>query len=237
MQSLKQRSKEKEQLDDLTLSGPELVQCLKQLAIINRFLGNKNAIIYAIKKLTLKDWSKTHRIIDLGCGGGDMLIEIEKQFKKNQLNYLLTGIDGNPHAIDFAREKAGKNSQIEFLCQDIMHPDFQLQACDILLSSHFIYHFEESQLIHFLRKHKENIHQHILFSELRRNGLAYILFRIFSRLLGFNRMIREDGALAIKRAYTKNEIQDLLKRSGISDFRVENKWLFRMLIYLNPKNL
>lgn len=237
MHSLKYRSAEREKLDDLNLSGKKLEQSLRQLAYINRGLGNTRSILYAIKNLTPKNCPKTLRIIDLGCGGGDILIQIEKQLRKKALPYQLVGIDGNPNSLAFARRQAGKSSQIEFLCQDIMANNFQLNDCDILLSSHFIYHFEEAQLIHFLQKHKKNIHSSILFSELRRNKLAYLLFRTFSRILGFNKIVREDGTLAIRRAYTKSEMEDLLSRSGIHSFQVQNKWLFRMLIYLNPKNL
>lgn len=237
MQSLKQRSTEKEKLDDLTISGKKLEQSLKQLAFINRGLGNTRSILHTIKKLTLKNSPKTLEIIDLGCGGGDILIQIEKQLLKKGIPYTLTGIDGNPHSLTFAKKQAGNKSQIQFHCQDILEDSFELPPCDMLLSSHFIYHFEETRLIHFLRKHKNKIRQRIIFSELRRNKAAYLLFRIFSRFLGFNKMVREDGALAIKRAYTHQEMKDLLKKSGIARFQVQNKWLFRMLIYLNPKDL
>lgn len=237
MHFLKQRSKEKELLDNLNLSGKELTKSLDQLAFINRFLGNTSSILRAIKILTLKNSLEKLKIIDLGCGGGDILIALEKKLRKKQLSPQLIGIDGNPHALAHARAKAGINSDIEFICQDILAKEFALPACDILISSHFIYHFEEEQLIRFIRKHKNNISDTILFSELRRNKYAFILFRIFSRLLGFSRMVRKDGLLAIQRAYTRKELNTLFAQAGFHSPLIQNKWLFRMLIYLNPSNL
>jgi len=100
-----------------------------------------------------------------------------------------------------------------------------------------MYHFEEDQLIHFIQKHKNSVQIAMLFSELRRNKLAFILFRIFSRILGFNRMVREDGLLAIQRAYTPEELNSLFTQAKFNSHSIQNKWLFRMLIYLNPSNL
>lgn len=237
MHFLNQRSKEKELLDNLSLSGKELTQSLEQLAFINRFLGNTSSILQAIENLTLKNSLKTGRIIDLGCGGGDILIALEKKLRRKQLSIQLIGIDGNPHSLAHAASKAGKDSDIEFICQDILAEAFILPACDILISSHFIYHFEEEELIRFIRKHKNNVSNTILFSELIRNRFAFILFRIFSQLLGFNQIVRKDGLLAIQRAYTHKELNSLFTQAKFHSPRIQNKWLFRMLIYLNSSNL
>ena len=89
-----QREKtEQEWMDDFALEGKELTQTLDQLVVINRWLGGFG-VIRSGMKLLLKQWQnknndQTLEIIDLGCGGGDNLINLTKWLRKkgNSLSF------------------------------------------------------------------------------------------------------------------------------------------------------
>ena len=90
MISTKNRSDQREIMDDFTLEGMHLRENLDILATINKWLGGNQITLNGIKKLVdglSKD--KKIRIVDLGCGNGDLLRRISKLGGKLGYNFDL----------------------------------------------------------------------------------------------------------------------------------------------------
>ncbi len=223
---LQKRSTEQEALDNLNLSGTLLHQTLDGLSIINRFLGNTNATFNAVKPIILHSRVPL-KIIDLGCGGGDNLRAIATWCHRRKYPVQLIGIDGNAHILAYAKSKNTNSVSIQYQQANILDPAFKLPACDLLISSHFIYHFSDEALIRFLKTSKSNISKSILFSELRRSKLAYSLFKLGNVFLPFSSMVKKDGLKAIRRSFTKSELENILREAEIGDFKLKRKWAFR----------
>jgi len=226
---LEQRSTEKEQLDNLEIGGVGLSKTLDGLSIINRFLGNTNTTFSAVKPI-LMEAEATLTVIDLGCGGGDNLRKIANWCSKKNIRVRLIGIDGNLNILDYALGKNTNSIAVEYVQADILSNEFKLPYCDILLSSHFVYHFSDTELVQFLKSAKMRVKQHIIFSELERNNLAYSLFKIGYLFMPFTKMVKQDGKRAIERAFKKAELDSILKRAGFSHYKITQKWAFRLLI-------
>ena len=217
---------ESEELDNFNLSGKVLHQTLDGLSLINRMLGNTNATFNAVKPAILNA-NRPLKIIDLGCGGGDNLRTIGTWADKNNHPIELIGIDGNEHILSYAHSKNTAGISIQYLQADILAPSFQLPSCDLLISSHFIYHFADVDLINFLKNSKQQISTKIIFSELRRSRLAYVLFKFGNIFLPFSKMVKADGLKAIRRSFTKIELENILMEAGFERFRIQRKWALR----------
>jgi len=206
---------------------------LKSLALINSLFGNhRQSQLFAKKESNLpKKDSLT--LVDIGCGGGDCLRVLQSKLDHQKINYI--GIDGNSNSIEFARNQT-EATNIKFITDDILSPAFELPPNDLLISSHFIYHFEEEALIRFLKKTKETGTKKVFFSDLRRSRISYFIFKIAQHLLPINRMAKKDGLIAIKRAFTLNEMKNILQKSGFSNFEVRRKPWFRMLVTIHLNN-
>jgi len=226
---LKQRSMQAEQMDNLDLSGTSINSTLDQLSHINKYLGNNKAVLSEIKKDILSSTGSL-KIVDLGCGGGDLVLAIAKFAASHHKDVSLIGIDGNPHILEYAQNKSSAFSSVQYEVHDILADDFQLPVCDILISSHFMYHFSDAQLIAFLSNLKSCVRSKILISELQRSSISYVLFSILSRVLFFSSMIRKDGLTAISRSFRRSEIVAIFEKAGFSDYRVSWKWAFRYLV-------
>jgi len=73
MTSFSRRSDQKELIDDLNCNGEHLMQTLRELKTINRLLGGNHVTTDGIGALLKDSPSKKISIIDVGCGGGDMI--------------------------------------------------------------------------------------------------------------------------------------------------------------------
>lgn len=228
---LKTRSHQEEQLDNLSLSGNVLRKTLTSLRWINRLFGNHRqlgkAVLHHVKE-RFPDQNIT--IVDLGCGGGDCLLEISKKLKKNNVRATYIGIDGNKESIAHAIKQNTDPEHIRYETGDILDDNFILPECDMVISSHFIYHFKDIVLVQFLNKLISTPVEALIFSELYRNRAAYILFRASHWILPISKMAKKDGLLAIQRAFTIPEIEDILRRTVIKEYQVIKKPWFRMLV-------
>ena len=216
-------------MDDMELSGEELHQTLSGLSVINKLLGNTSTTLSEVITEIIKKNSPL-KIIDLGCGSGDNLRAIAKWCSTNEKTVELIGIDGNQNILDYARVQGTSSTHIQYVQADILADDFLLPECDILISSHFMYHFSDEAIVDFLRKATSQVSTAIIFSELQRSRLAYFLFKLGGPLLPFTQMVKEDGLLAISRSFTRSELSNLLSRAGIENYKISWRWAFRYLV-------
>ena len=221
---LNKRSHIVEDLDNFDFHGKELEKTLDGLSKINRWFGNTNQTLKLVQEQIEKHQIKT--IVDLGCGGGDNLRAIAQWCEEQNKDIKLIGIDGNEHVLEYAKSKGSE--KIEYRQADILNKDFKIPACDLLMSSHFIYHFEDEKLIGFLKKVKQKVKKRVIFSELERNIFAFLLFTFIGGVFG--RIVRSDGLKAIKRAFRKKEIETIIQESGFQDYSVQRKFWFRLLV-------
>lgn len=198
-----------ELIDNPDFTGPELGGVLHQLARVNKVLGNYRSVKRALIPI-LQDIQGTPHIVDLGCGGGDLLCYLSNCCRNAGIDARFTGIDFNPNMLSHANQRLCKDDKVNFLCRDILHPEFEMPKCDIALSSHFIYRMQDEELKDFLANHQSKVSTAFVFSELRRNAFGYFLFLTFGRLLFPERVTISDGLMAIRRSFTFKEFKTML---------------------------
>lgn len=227
---LHDRSHQNEQLDNFHLSGTKLHRTLRELGLINRLFGNVRTVRSAIWREMEKASLEKATIVDLGCGGGDLLAALAKAAAQKGLALQLIGIDGNPASLSYAKERYGKIEALRFQEADISRSDFQVPPCDFLISSHFLYHFHDAELPDFLQKQLKGVRRAAIFSELDRHFIALQLFKFVSLLLGFSKMTRQDGQTAVRRAFRSGELVAILKKTSFVNYSLAYKWAFRHLL-------
>lgn len=230
---MKERSTSKEQLDDLDMQGEELHKALRSLSWINRWFGNNRSSVKAILAVHQKQKAPLH-IIDLGCGSGDVSLAIAGALKDKGTPFSITAIDGNENILAYAREACRRIPEIKFVRSDILAPAYRIAPCDILFSSHFIYHFSEDTLAAFIQRNRSLVSTAFIFSELERSRWGLMLFKFFSFLLPISKMARMDGQLAIRRAFSKKEWITILLKAGITCFTIKRAPLFRLQLIIFP---
>lgn len=222
----KYRTNATEIMDDFSISGIVLRDTLDKIDSINTFLGGNNVTINGLKKL-LKNHPKEKAltIIDLGCGSGDILRSVSKLGKKQGYTFNLIGIDANKDTIAYAKELSVDYSEIQFLDYDIFSEYFKTLEYDIVLSTLFLHHFKEEELIPFVSFLIKKTKIGIVINDLHRHRLAYYLFKLLCLTIT-NKMVIEDGLTSVLRGFKRKELESISTKIA-SQYLIQWKWAFR----------
>ena len=232
--STKYRSDAEEIMDDLNYNGPMLHDALDKLAKINQWLGGNKVTINGLKK-ALKNHSKSQplTIIDLGCGGGDILRDLSKFGKQNGYKFKLIGVDANVHTVNYASELSKDFDNIEFKAIDIFSEDFEKMEYDVVLTTLFLHHFKESELLSFLKPVLKKASLGVVVNDLHRNKLAYYLFKLLSITIK-NKTTVEDGLTSVLRGFKRQELEAISRQLN-TNYQIKWKWAFRFQWILKDK--
>jgi 2-polyprenyl-3-methyl-5-hydroxy-6-metoxy-1,4-benzoquinol methylase len=212
-------------MDDLESSGPVIEQTLRELALINRLLGGNHVTLLGIKKFA--DASRPLHILDIGCGGGDMLILMAEWARKNDIEMRFTGIDANSHIVDYAIQNTRNYSEIDYLCCDVLSEQYSQLKCDIVTATLFTHHFNDQQLIELFTSIRKQARLGMVINDIHRHWFAYHSIKYLTRLFSRSEMVRNDAAVSVRRAFSKNELSHVLYESGIHGFEMSWHWAFR----------
>jgi len=70
----------------------------------------------------------------------------------------------------------------------------------------------------------------IFVIDLHRNRMAYFFYTTIGRLFLHNRLIREDGALSILKSFTPEELEEIGRRTGLANVKVEKYFPSRLIL-------
>lgn len=224
------RSQQIEIMDNLLCNGEVVHQTLRELEFINQWLGGNAVTLECIQRLTKNHEKEALSIADLGCGGGDMLKLLADWGRKNNRSLKLTGIDANPHIIDFARNNCTAYPEISFEVLDIFSVGFQQKKFDIAMGTLFYHHFKNEVLVDFFSKLTHQARIGFVINDIHRHWLAFHFIRLLTKFFSKSTMVKFDAPLSVLRAFTRKELIDILKKAGIQHFQIKWKWAFRWQI-------
>lgn len=230
------RSEAQEIMDDLDYNGPILHDALDKLSKINKWLGGNKVTINGLVKV-LKNHPKNEpiTIIDLGCGGGDMLREVSRFGKKYGYQFQLIGIDANQHTVAYAKMLSKEYDNIEYKAIDIFSEEFKALRYDLVLTTLFLHHFKNDELVSFLKPVLKKAKLGVLVNDLHRHKLAYYLFKLLCTTIK-NKTIVEDGLTSVLRGFKREELIEISLQLN-TKYQIQWKWAFRFQWILKQNNL
>ena len=226
MKGLGERSDQFEIMDDMAMEGPELRRTLDLLASINFWLGGNALTRDGVEKmLNPLPKGRTIRIVDLGCGNGDMLRKLHFFGKKKGYDFELLGIDANPASVAYAKELSSGMDNVNFSTVNIFSSEFREMDYDIAIATLFMHHFSDEEITKLMSELQEKSTIGVLINDLHRSELAYGLFWIISLFFG-NHVARNDGLVSIRKAFRRKDLEKYARQvKGKSS--IQWKWAFR----------
>jgi SAM-dependent methyltransferase len=183
--------------------------CLRSLGTVNRWLLGYRPTLAWLKRLPRGLRDPLH-IVDVGCGGGDLLRKIAAWARRRGIAVQLTGIDLNPYAARAAAESTPKQLGITWMTGDAMAypPEKRI---NIVVSSLLAHHLEDEEIIAFLRWMEATVKVGWFINDLERSERS-------SRMFGWVRwhwLVRHDGPVSFRRAFRKEDWVRLLAAAEI----------------------
>jgi 2-polyprenyl-3-methyl-5-hydroxy-6-metoxy-1,4-benzoquinol methylase len=197
-----------ERMDDDALAADVYTRVLNDLARVNTVTRARPPTLAWLARASAG--LDAFSLIDIGFGQGDMLRAIAKWAARAGKRARLTGYDLNAKSAPVARAAAG-GLEIDFVTGDARgaeRPDF-------IISSLVAHHMSDDELIQFLRWMDGAAARGWLINDLHRHWLAHRGYQVLSAFLGVHEIVRHDGALSVRRAFTRAEWRRLLDAAGV----------------------
>jgi 2-polyprenyl-3-methyl-5-hydroxy-6-metoxy-1,4-benzoquinol methylase len=219
-----ERSYHKELMDDISVNDGKLAIALNELRVINRMLGGNSVSREGINYFTANGKDKL-RILDIGGGASDILYDLKKMNK----SLLVYSTDLNKHACSYQKRERGNN---KIFCADAFNLPLKEKSFDLIHTSLFLHHFDEEEIERLIRQFLNITKYGIIINDLRRNILAYSGIYLLTALFSKSNMVKNDGPLSVRRAFTKKDLVNILNGCGIKGYYIKRKWAFRFLVII-----
>lgn len=230
-----QRSSQTEIMDDLEGTGPDWHQALRELKVINKYLGGNQLTLNGLHSL-LKghDNQKQISVADLGCGGGDMLAEIARWGRRKGLSLQLLGVDANPYIIEYATRNTAAYPEIKYLKADIFSEKFKSLNFDIITCTLFTHHFDSTVLAQLISQLHRQVSKGVLINDLHRHWLAFYSIKAITTVASRSGMVQHDAPVSVLRAFSRKDWELILQEAGVTQFRLYWRWAFRWMLLIPP---
>ena len=193
--------------DDCNLN--KLENTYRQFHRINVLLSNWKRIYRTYLLPLMHDSTVTYSLLDIGFGGGDIPLSISKWAKQDGIQLQITAIETDQRAFGYV-QSLSKDRSVTFLNCSSTDLVLQNKCFDFVISNHLLHHLYEKNILQILEEAKSLSNHLVIFNDIKRSDLGYLLFNIFSRLLFRNSFITKDGLTSIKRCFTFQELKQFV---------------------------
>src|ERR1700694_2243438 len=216
-EKFRQRSYELEHLDIGDYTSTEYEGCIVELQRVNRWLGDESALRDSLLKEIARAGLRSFSFLDVGAGSGELLRVGAKWARETNRRASFVGLELNERSAGAILEESREFPEISSVRGDA----FRLPICDgefdYAICSLFTHHFRDERVVDLMREMSRVAGRGIFVIDLHRDPVAYYFYTTVGRLFLHNRLIREDGALSIRRSFKPAELQRLAQ-----DEKLEN---------------
>jgi hypothetical protein len=216
---LNRRSAETELMDAEDVSYEEFRDCLHDLARVNVLsLGYRPTLAFLDRLRTegRLDLGRPVQILDVGSGYGDLLRQVDAWASRHKIPVMLTGLDLNPWSARAATEVTASGRPIRWETKDLFEPRGR---GDVILSSLFAHHLDDSGVINFLRWMEDRARIGWFVNDLHRHRLPASMFGPLARVLHLHRFVCHDGPVSFRRSFLPSDWRRYLTEAAVSEDR------------------
>jgi 2-polyprenyl-3-methyl-5-hydroxy-6-metoxy-1,4-benzoquinol methylase len=201
---------------DQPCSYEELRGCLHDIGRVNHLTFAYRPTISWMDELVAAHppSSRPLRVVDVGCGDGDMLRRLDTWAAKRGVPVALTGIDLNPDAIRAAREVTPSAQRIEWIAGDALS-NATIGDIDVVICSLLTHHLTDPQIVQFLQWTERTTRRGWFVNDLHRKAVPYHLFRLWARFTNWHPFVKNDGAVSIRRSFVVEDWKRLCATAGL----------------------
>jgi len=219
-----------ELMDDPNLSHSDLCTALVGLGRLNRFSFAASPIWREIESFAAIRELRTVRVLDIACGGGDILCELVRLARNKGIEVIAKGVDINPASLKLARLTAKTyDLQIEFDSVNALQQPLP-SGSDIVICSLFLHHLSQSDSVELLKRMASASSGMIIVSDLVRSKIGHLLALFATQLLTRSKIVHVDGPRSVRAAWTQEEARQLAIQAGLGGVQIKSIFPCRFLL-------
>lgn len=206
-----------------------LEQALRHVALVNRWLGARRALV---RHLSWGLPAGRSRVLDVGTGSADLPIAVARWALRSGRPIRIAAVDRHAATLAVARRRTAGVPDIWTARADGLRLPFREGAFDLALLSMTLHHMDESALVPMLEELARVARGgRVLVAELRRAlphylGARFLATTVWRR----NPITRHDGPLSVLRSFTSAELRDLAHRAGLHEPVVHRHPIYRLVL-------
>lgn len=219
-------------MDDPDCSREKLFNTYRYFSTVNRLISRWRSIYRRYIRPELSR-SRTTSLLDIGSGGADIPHKLYTWANDDGLSLQITATDPDPRALEFVRQNGNDTAAVEYLQKPAQKLLRGGRRFDFVISNHLVHHLSDQQLLEMAGYARGLSTRRVLFNDIERGDLGYLLFSAITFPLFPESYIREDGLTSIRRSFTRNELRQLLPEG----WTIEPLFPYRMLmVYTHDKS-
>ncbi len=212
-----------ELLDDDLGSPAEIAASLTDLRHINDWFGGTRTTASLLRRVAEQGGSSELSVLEVGAGAGDLPARASRILSRSGATLTITLLDRMCSHLprNGARSVAG----------DALALPFRDGAFDVVSCSLFAHHFEPEELRRFACEAMRVCRRAVLINDLIRSRLH--LWLAYAGLPLFRgRITWHDAPASVRRAYTTEEMRQILRDVPAERITVTRHYLYRMGVLL-----
>ncbi|MGD9607118.1 MAG: class I SAM-dependent methyltransferase [Leucobacter sp.] len=213
-----------ELMDDPGCDPEQLRRTLRRFALVNRAVSHWGSVYRSHLRPLLGRLGRPARLLDIGCGGGDVVRRLARLAHRDGFEIEALGIDPDPRAIAVARSAKTMPGISFFQAYSRTLVD-EGARFDIVISNHLLHHLDESRFEELIADSEALTIDLCVHSDIARGRLAYCAFAVGAAPIAPGSFLLVDGLRSIRRSYTPAELRARLPRA----WTVERPGAFRLL--------
>lgn len=229
-----ERSEAAELLDRPGNTEAELRDALRDIRLVNRFLGGRRVLFRALRPFLLDAPPGGElKLLDVGTGGADLPLDVARYARRLGRRVRITAIDLDPGVAAIAHRAAAGMEEIEIVRADARALPFAPKSFDLVTASMFLHHFGHVEIVRLLRSFAARARRAVVVNDLRRHLVPYGFIHLFARVGNRSAMFAHDAPLSVLRGFTPDELRRAADEAGAGRARIERGWPFRLVLALS----
>ena len=223
------RATEPELLDGGQLDEHELRANLADLPRLNRLPGGRGASVVAVAALIRGIADPV--VLDVGTGAADMPLAFAAR------GWSAIGLDVDPAVAGVARERTAGADGIRIVLGDAGALPLGDASVDVAHASLLAHHLDPPDAVRAFAEMARVARRGVVVNDLRRGILPLMATAVAVTAFGRCRTTRHDGLLSVRRAYTPDELDDLLDAAGLRVIDRTAAWMTRVVTSAVPRGV
>ncbi|MCI0353531.1 MAG: methyltransferase domain-containing protein [Acidobacteria bacterium] len=196
----------------------EVEASLADLRMVNRWFGGARVMCDLVERVAHTAGATEVSLLDVAAATGDIALTAQRRLVRGGLRLAVTLLD---------RATSHFEPGLPRVAADALALPFAGSSFDLVGCSLFAHHLEPDQVTRFVTEGLRVARRAVLINDLRRHPV-HLALTYAGRAIYRSRLTRHDGPVSIRRAYTVEEMQEMLARTPAVRVEITKHYLYRM---------